>query len=225
MRKLATTVGPLAGASANAIALSQTPVSGTALTLNGTLVNAAGVAVLDTPRRILLTYGNEGSARTLVLTGTNWSGNPISEILAVPSGAGGTVASVLDYATLTSALPLGGGWTAAVTLGTNGVAASPWLFMDEWGLPGIIGALTVTGTVNYTVQLTQDNPNANALQTPVTLSSMVWFNSSDVNVVGATTNQLTSFTYAPCFIRILLNSGSGSVTGKFTQIGPGVIAW
>src|SRR5215813_8621976 len=113
----------LGAASANAIALSQTPVSGTPLTLNGASVTA-GVAVLDTQRRVLLTYGNEASARTMVLTGTNDQGAAISETLAIPSGAGGTVASYFDYLTLTAALPLGGGWTAAVTLGTNGVGST-----------------------------------------------------------------------------------------------------
>jgi len=91
-------------------------VTAASLSYNGSLATG-GVATLDSPRRILLTFGVEGSARTLVLTGTNWSGLTITETLAVPSGAGATVASVLDYATLTSALPLGGGWTAAATLG------------------------------------------------------------------------------------------------------------
>ena len=58
----------LAAASANAIALLQTPVSGTKLTLNGAAV-VNGVAVLDTQRRILLSFGNEAAQRTLAIAG------------------------------------------------------------------------------------------------------------------------------------------------------------
>ena len=86
MRPIVVSVGPLANASANNIATSQTPTSGTALTLNGSLV-VSGVAVLDKPRRVLLTYGNEASNRTLVVVGTNVSGNSITETLAVPPAA------------------------------------------------------------------------------------------------------------------------------------------
>ena len=101
-------LGPFAAAQAAGIVTSTTPVSGTALTLNGALVNAAGVAVMDKPRRILLTYGSEASARTLIVTGTNADGNPIQETLAVAASAPGTVYTVQDFATVTAALPQGG---------------------------------------------------------------------------------------------------------------------
>jgi hypothetical protein len=212
MRPIVVTVGPLASASANNIATTATPVSGTALTLNGSLVTG-GVAILDTPRRILLTFGNEASNRTMVLTGTNWAGDTISETLTVASGAGGTVASVLDYAKLTSALPLGGGWTAAVTLGTNGVAASPWVRLNEWARPAIGLQLNATGTVNYTVQVSYDDPNSRA--NPVTPSAMVWSGT----LVGGTVDALSSLTEVALFVRTLLNSGSGSVATTVVQYG------
>jgi len=216
MRPIVVTVGPLAAASANNIALSQTPTSGTAMTLNGSLV-VAGVAVLDTPRRVLLTYGNEGSARTLVVTGTGASGQVQSETLAIPSGAGGTVATVLDYKTVTQGLPAGGGFTAAVTLGTNGVAATPWVYLDEWPIPATSIQCTVSGTANYTVQSTLDDPNSPT--NPVALTAVTWVNSSDAAVVGASTTQQSNFAFIPKFARVLLNSGTGSVTATFIQSG------
>ncbi len=143
----------LATASANLYVTSVTPTSGTALTLTG---SAPAV-----PRRVLLTYGSEGSARTLVVTGTDRYGNVISETLAVPSGGAGTVYTNQDFATVTSALPLGGGWTAAATLGTNGVGSGPWI-AREWGGVGKIGVLTrvVTGAATYSVEVTWDDINA-----------------------------------------------------------------
>lgn len=216
MRPVVVTVGPLAAASANAIALSQTPTSGTALTLNGALVTG-GVAVMDKPRRVLLTYGNEGSARTLVVTGTGRTGQVQSETLAVPSGAGGTVATVLDYATVTSLLPAGGGWTAAVTVGTNGVASTPWVYFDEWPIPATSIQCTVSGTVNYTVQATLDDPNSPT--NPVALTAVTWVSSSDTAVVGATATAQSNFGFVPKYARVLLNSGTGSVTATFIQSG------
>jgi len=111
----------LAASSANNLATSQTPVSGTPLTLTA----LAGTG-LDTQRRVLLTFGSEASNRTMVITGKNSQGTVISETLSIASGAGSTVATVQDFLTVSQALPLGGGWTAAVTLGTNTTGSTMW---------------------------------------------------------------------------------------------------
>jgi hypothetical protein len=149
----------LAAASANAIALLQTPVSGTKLTLNGAAV-VNGVAVLDTQRRILLSFGNEAAQRTLAIAGFTDTGLPVSETLIVPAGAGaGTVASVYDYKQLISAFPAGGGWSANVTLGTNTIGSTPWWLPNYWlPVPGIAadiefvtgGGGAVTASIEYT---------------------------------------------------------------------------
>lgn len=214
MRPITVTVGPLAAASANAIATSQTPTSGTALTINGALA-ANGVATLDKPRQVLLTFGNEGADRTMTVTGTTWGGQPATEILVVPSGAGATVATVLDYATVTQLMPAGGGWTAAVTVGTNALAGSSWVRLDEWAMPQTTIQCKVNGTVDYTVQQTLDDPNS--LTNPVAISDVTWSDSGDSNVVTATGTAMSSFAYAPIFARVLLNSGSGTVTATFVQ--------
>lgn len=146
------TLGPLAAGSAALLAASQTPTSGTPLTLLGVQPDVA--------RRILVTYGNEGSARTMKVTGTNQTGNPISETLAIPSGGGGTIATQQDYATVTQLLPGGGGFTAAVTVGTNGVASSAWQTVDVRFDGGNIGFLVdATGTISAALEYTYDDPN------------------------------------------------------------------
>lgn len=214
MRPVQVTAGPLTAASVNNIAISQAVVSGVPMTINGSTATG-GVATLDKARRVLLTFGNETVARTLVLTGTNWSGAPISETLAVASGAPGTVASALDYLTVTNAVPAGGGWSDLASLGTNAQASSPWVCFDQWGFPQVTVQCTVSGTVNYTVQQTMDDPNA--LISPVTPALMTWLNSSDPNVVAQTTSQASSFGFAPVWARVVLNSGTGSVTATFWQ--------
>lgn len=151
----------LAAASANNIAQSQTPTSGTALTLNGSAVSS-GVATLDVARRVLLTFGNEAANRTLTVSGTDRNGNAISEVLAVTSGAGGTIYTKRDFLTITSLLPLGGGWTAPATVGTNAVGSTQW-FIREWSQIGKMGVLVSIPNSGPTVQLevTWDDPNAN----------------------------------------------------------------
>lgn len=207
MRPARQIVGPLAGANAALIAASQTPVSGTALTLTGTQP--------DLPRRILLTYGNEASNRTLLVTGTNYSDAVISETLAVTSGAGGTVYTNGDYKTVTSLMPLGGGWTAAATVGTNGVASSPWVGCDIHVTPAnFTFGCVVTGTVNYDVQFTLDS-----LGNTFGISAVPHTAWTVPTLGGQTANASTGMGSPIAAWRVLLNSGTGTVAVTAIQAG------
>lgn len=214
MKPLVTTVGPLSSADDDGISTTATPTSGTAVTLNGDYV-VAGVAILPQARRVLLTYGNEGSNRTMTITGTDRYGVVQSEVLAVPSGGAGTVYTSFDFKTVTQAMPGGGGWTADAYLGTNGVASSPWVYFDGWAMPMISIQCNGSGTVNYTVQQTLDDPNSPS--NPVAMGDVTWINHPDINLVGATGDVQGNYAYMPQYARITLNSGTGSVTGTFIQ--------
>jgi hypothetical protein len=205
------TVGPLASAVANNICTSQTPTA--ALTLNGALVTG-GVAYLDTPRRILITVGASEAGKTFAVVGTNWAGDRITESIAGP--ASGTVASVLDYKTVTS-ITISSTAAAALTVGTTTTAASPWVRFDDWALPQASVGCVISGTVNYTVQQTMDDPNDP--NSPVAVASMTWTSALDTTLVGASSNILGVMNVVPRWGRILLNSGTGSVTGTFRQLG------
>ena len=80
---------------------------------------------------------------------------------------------------------------------------------------------TVSGTVSYTVQSTLDDPNDPF--NPVAVNSVTWVDSSDTNVVAASTTQQSNFLFAPKYARIKLNSGTGSVTATFLQSSNGPI--
>jgi len=209
LRPITATVGPLATASANNIALSQTPAGAGALTLNGSLV-VNGVAVLDNPRRILITTADTTTKFTV--NGTTPTGSVISESLIV---AGGSSYTAQDFATVTS-ITVNQGPTAAVTVGTNAIASTPWVRLDEWANSYVTIQCNVTGTVNYTVQGTMDDPNSN-FGTPTLPSALNWISSGDAAAVGATGNIATNFLFAPTFARVLLNSGTGSVAATFAQ--------
>lgn len=208
MRPITATVGPLAAASANNIALSQTPGAAGALTLNGALV-VGGVAILDNPRRILATTTD--STHTLTVVGLSPTGTQLTEVLVLN---GTSVQSTLDYAKVTS-ITINAAATGAITVGTNGVASTPWVRVDEWANAQIAIQCDATGTVNYTVQSTLDDPNS--ATNPVLPSAVVWVSTSDAAAVGATGSIQTNFAYPPIFIRALLNSGTGTVSMTVVQ--------
>lgn len=212
MRPITVTVGPLAAASANNIALSQTPTAG-ALTLNGALVTG-GVAVMDTPREVRITTTADETSRTFLISGTDWAGSLISETV---TGVNNTTAdSVLSYKTVTS-ITISGNATGALTVGTNGVAQSPWIRLDSWASRSTALTCVVSGTVNYTVQTSSDDPNGPT--SIVAPASMTWFSAPDTALQAATTSTQSSLDFVPLWVRVLLNSGTGTVTLTATQAG------
>jgi hypothetical protein len=217
MQPITVTAGPLAAASANAICLSQTPGAAGALTLNGALV-VGGVAVMDNTRRVLITAAGNESAKTFTITGTNWAGATISEVVTGPNAT--TAQSVLDYKTVTS-IVISAAAAGAITVGTSGVGGSRWVVFDAFAPSMISLQCNVTGTINYTVQTTLNDPYDPI--TPVAPASMVWVNSSDAAVVAATTTQQSNFLFSPIYARILINSGTGSVAATFLQSSNGPI--
>lgn len=211
MRPVTVTVGPLATASANNICTSQTPTG--AFTLNGTLVSG-GVATLDTPRRILFTAASNESAKTITIVGTDWNYAPQTEVITGPNATTGY--TNLDFRTVTS-ITISAAATGAFTVGTNTIASSMWVRLDSYALGQVAIQCTATGTVNYTVQQTLQDPN-NPL-VGLAPYQVVWINTSDVAAVGATASIQTNYGYAPLFARVTLNSGTGSISAVFSQLG------
>lgn len=218
MRPIIVSVGPLAAASANNIALSQT-VSGAAnVVLNGSVVTG-GVAVLDNPRRVLITNVGNDSGITFTITGTTFAGMTVSETVTGTNGS--TVATVTDFATVTSIKTSGSTSASGITVGTNGVAGSSWIRFDDWAPNQWSIQINVSGTVNYTVQTTLDDPNDPG--SPVAVPSVQWVNSTDANLVSQTGVKYSAFTGAPRYARVLLNSGTGTVTATLLQSSNGPV--
>ena len=211
MQPITVTAGPLAAASANNICLSQTPAAAGALTLNGALV-VSGVAVMDNSRRVLITAAGNESAKTFTVTGIGANGNTVSETITGPNAT--TAQSVLDYKTVTS-ITISAAAAGAITVGTSGVGGSKWVVFDAFAPSMISIQCNVTGTINYTVQTTLNDPYDPI--TPVAPASVVWVNSSDTAVVSATATQQSNFMFSPIYARILINSGTGSVAATFLQ--------
>ena len=206
MRELSETVGPLAAANAAIIAASQAGTANTALTLT------TSPYTLDTFRRIIITSAGDDHTKTFKIVGLNSSGMSVTETLAGAT-AGNAAQSLYDYSVITSITP-SANTAGNVQVGTNGVASTRPIYLDKWGPAQVALQIDVTGTVNATVQQTLDslNPTSNFL-------TANWVNHPDSNLVGLTGTCQGNYAYAPMWVRLVLNSGTGSATLKVLQAG------
>ena len=213
----------LAAASATNIATSQAASAGTPLTLNGTAVSG-GVATIDTfsttnntatGRRVLITSTSGAETASITITGTNSNNVVISEKITF-SGSSTTLQSNLDYVTVTSIVP-SGTIAGSLSAGTNGVGSSPWLTWNYQVNPPMnlgFAVEVVSGSVNYTVQYTYDDPNnlLNGVTSPLAFNSALASASTTLDSTLSTPFVAT---------RVLINSGTGVIRCRFIQAGIG----
>jgi hypothetical protein len=211
-RLIQVSVGPLSAAVANNIALSQTPAGAGNLTLNGSLVTG-GVAILDTPRRAIVTSAGNDSGVTFTAYGTDWSGQALqASVAGAPIGAADFGVSFATITRITTSAATAG----AITVGTNGVADSRPIALDPFGFGPVLVHVIISGTVNYTVRSSQDNPNGLfGFGVPLGLQNMAWL--PDTNLVNSSVSGQTAYTASPMFTQITLNSGSGSLRATVSQ--------
>lgn len=205
------TVGPLAAASTNNIAQSQTPGAAGAMTINGSTATA-GIATLDVPRRVLVTSAGNDSGITFRITGTNASNNPIRETLT-----GGNIAAVYtvqDFKTVTEVYASAAA-AGAVIVGTNGVGSSPWK-LTNWmhqAVSEITWDGSVSGTVTWGIEWTSSviNDNSNSMggalgnypSTPVA-RTLVTLTAQTGDASASQDNPIQAW-------RVIITAGTGSV--------------
>lgn len=90
-----------------------------------------------------------------------------------------------------------------------GAGSSAPIVLDMHGRPEISIQVDVTGTVNYDVEQTLNDPT----------SSPNWFDHPDSNLVGATASKQGNYGYVPRAVRLTINSGGGSATLTVIQSG------
>lgn len=210
MQAIQVTAGSLAAADDNGIHLSSTPTAG-AVSLDGALVTG-GVAYLGDPRRVLVTTAGADAGKTMTITGTDANGNIQVDTVTLPSAS--TVYTSLDFLTVTG-ITISATAAGAIIVGTNGIGGSRWVRFNDFAPSNISIQCDVTGTVNYTVQATLDDPNDPFNPTPA--EDVIWVNSSDAAVVASSSTQQSNFLFTPKYARILVNSGSGTVVATFLQ--------
>jgi hypothetical protein len=93
----------------------------------------------------------------------------------------------------------------------NGVSNSA--VMDYFGNANVgIQVDVISGTPNWTVQQTLQNPNDEAV-TPV------WFDHSDPSMVAQIVGRQSNYAFCPAGVRIVINSGNGTVRMTLLQNG------
>jgi hypothetical protein len=190
--------------------ISITPSGNTASTVT---VGTTQFVILDTARRVIFTSSGTDSGLTLTIVGRDWSGNKITE--TVTGGVSGTPAStVLDYLAVTQVL-ISGATAGTISVGTNGVAGSPWINLDPWAMGQVSGQAVAIGTVNYTVQISNDDPNSYA--NPIAANVVTW-DSNMAGVIAATASTVFDLTPAPLWARVLLNSETGTGSVRMTLV-------
>lgn len=95
------------------------------------------------------------------------------------------------------------------TVSKTGVGSSDALVMNTNISPFSVGfGVIVSGTVDYTVQHTFDDP---------AVGFTTWF--SHPTIMAKTTNQDGNYAFPVTGIKLLVNSGSGTATMKLVQSG------
>lgn len=144
-------------ADADGICAAQAVAGAGDLTINGALA-ASGLATLDVPRHVVIDSSNAGdTTQTITVVGRDRNGNSQQEVIS----ANGTtaVSSTLDFKEVTE-VTASAAFTGNVTVGTTSTFSFPWVIYDRFSdhkasLQGI-----VTGTINWGVELTYEDPFA-----------------------------------------------------------------
>jgi hypothetical protein len=206
----------LVAASANNVAASQSPGAGV-ITLNGSTVSG-GIATLDSQRRVLITSGGNDTGINFTVNGTNSAGFPISDTFA---GGNPTAVSNLDFKTVTSVTHTGS-IASTVTVGTNTTGSSLWQIVNWNAYPPNISVAVqlVTGTANFTVEHTYDDPNILPGTGGLNLAGFTfpvpW---PDATLNGASASGETQINYAITAWRVTINSGTGTLSVRGMQDG------
>lgn len=184
------------------ISASQTPAAGgvQSLTIAGALASG-GIATLDIPRRVAITSAGADSGKTFIVTGTADGERVISESLAGP-GTGLTVYTNKDFKTVTG-VTISANAAGAIKVGTNGVLSSPWIPIGR-EVDKVSFDTAITGTVNYSIQHTMDDPFQMAPVNGVADTYLTPF--SHETSKGLTANDNGCYHKPVAAVRVLINS-------------------
>lgn len=198
-------------ADANGIAVAQTLAGAGDVDLDGVFVVAPlTYAVLDTPRRVIITSAGNDSGITFTVYGNQRVDGTGNDQVEVVQGVNiGAASTLLDFGTVTR-VAASGATAGDIEVGTNGVGGTPWFNVDYQMHPITMSiAVVVTGTVNYTVQYTYDDIAATSSQPNAATPIYVTFN--DPVLTSETANGESNFSSPFTAWRVVVNSGTGSI--------------
>lgn len=209
----------LVAADATAVCLSQGLAASGNLLINGDDATA-GVATLDTQRRIGITSGGNDSGITFTVYGTMGSGVAISETV---TGTNAGVASPLqDFLTVTR-VSASGAVATTVTVGTTAVGSTAWQVPNRHITPFELSVMVdltsgaATGTIEVAIDevLAPISIYSTGFNTaPPVPSPVAW--PSLTNVVGAASGVINE---PIAGWRLTVTAGSGTLKATGIQAG------
>lgn len=149
------------------------------------------------------------SAKTFTVTGTDANGVAITEGIAGPNGVA-TVTTTKRFKTVTSVTVDSTTGADTFDIGWTSLASTPWIPLDIRQCPFEvgIGAVLVSGTVNYDLEHTFDDVTTNA-------TTQVAYNNA--TMAGKTASSDVGLTYPVRAVRLDINSHTAAVM-RFTVI-------
>ncbi len=212
-----TITGPAAATSTGALEF-QSVTSITANLGGGALTAEAGWATfgdaadLGSQRFVGIYSAANIAAIIFTVYGTDDNGNEISEQVTGVNNS--TVSTLLNYATVTR-VATSAAVASDVEVGVTAAGASPPIPLDRYIYPGNTVAVDVDGTVNYTVQVTPDNP----FQAPDVPLNWFSYPTTNGDVVGETVDAISSTIIGYQAARLLINSGTDPASLTVIQSG------
>lgn len=210
MRAISTSVGPLATPVSGSVANGQNVSAAGPININGSAASN-GVAILSPPARVAIFCGDISNPVYRV-EGRDVNWRMFGETLI---GIANPVLTVNRFWTVTN-IYVNRALSSALVVGNDNGGASDVIRLDEWADAPLGCQVVVSGTANFTVQHSFDDPND--LVNPTSFQNMFWDTSLlPPGAVAASQSLSFGIPTAPLWMRILLNSGTGSVRMTCTQ--------
>ncbi len=190
------------------VCLDQTTAGAANLTINGPLAAVGAVALASAHKLDLESVANL-SAINFTITGTD--ANDIAQIEIIAGPNANTVTTSYYFKTVTQ-IAVDGAVGTAVSVGTSDEAATKDIASNYKASSGFgLGvAVTLTGTINYTVQHTYNDVDVK------TTDDSVYFDHA--SLASNTANAEGGYTTPNFFVRLIVNSYTAGATIVFYSI-------
>lgn len=232
MANPATAIIQLPAGVANGISVAATYGAAGAMTIGGSLATA-GVADLVVPQRVVAVSDDAGdTSQIITITGTDRYGNLQVDSLTLDGTT--PVASTKDFLTVTG-LAISAATTGNITVGTGEVGSTEWIFVSTMITPSQItyNGQILSGSATYTVEYTQDDPNAPSNSagtalgyTTYPLADTIEFGSAvppkvwaDTNMTGKSDDAIATLNAVIFAYRLTVTTGTGAVKLQGIQAG------
>ena len=187
---------------ADGICASQTPSGAGNLLINGALTTGGVYTSADGgSRQMSFTSASNESGDTYTVTGTDADGRAQTEAVTGPNAT--TVESSKYWLTVTQ-IATDGAATGALTFGVVDELVSKTIVLNRHSGYGALCQLDVSGTLDFSIQITVDNPQVVASDQ----ESIPWIAPQDTDLTTTTADTVGNLDVGATAVRLVVNSFS-----------------